>query len=171
MTDYAAAPSEPIVQGLLTLINNGVTPFFSGKGVSAVFRTPVAATPPGNALGDFTLVLDAGLPGDVGLDPAFGRSLIEVRGSALAVPAGSTSIDEKAINYATVVGAAPPVTPPTFPIGANAIRIILSAGGVPTDPFDADGDGVEIVLWRGYARDPNYQVQIIGPLYQPVQIL
>jgi hypothetical protein len=167
MADYAAAPSQPILQGLITIVAGA--PVFTGKGIATIFRTPATATPaPVGAVGDFTLVLEPGLPGDAGVDPAFARTMITTRGAGAS---GAATIDEKSILYATVQGVLPPVSPPLPGIGANAIRVILEAGGAPEDPSPPAAGGVEIIVWRGWARDPNFQVQIIGPLFQPTQVL
>jgi hypothetical protein len=82
MSDYASTgPLQPIVNLVLNPIVAG---FFVGQGVLSVVRTPGGAP-----AGDFTIVLDPGLPGDVGLDGAFGRVTITQRGT-LGTLAGGT---------------------------------------------------------------------------------
>lgn len=153
MTDYASAPAQPILQGLIS-VNADLSVNFEGMGVSAIARTVGGA-----AAGDFTLTLDPGVPGDVSIDQQFGRSLLTVRGSLLNAVPGATSIDGKALSYI------PNANPQ---IGSNKIRVVLTAAGAGTDPSDADGDGCEIVLWRGNAGIDAPNAQLFGPLYQPV---
>ncbi len=174
MSDYAAAPSEPIVQGLITIVEiMGVfTPEFSGRGVSSIIRTPAGAPLMGNAAGDYLLTLDEGLPGDVSLDLIFGRSFLTVRGSFSNAVHFSTSIDQKSISY--VANPSPGVyVPGSVPgLGSNVVRVVLAASstGLATDPIGTDGNGCEIVIWRGNAGPDNYSSNLIGPLFAPIVI-
>jgi hypothetical protein len=140
--DYAAAPSEPIVQGLITVGGSG--PAFLGRGISSIVRTPVGAPLFGSANGDYLLTLDVGLPGDVGLDPPFGRTLLTVRGAFSNAIHFSTTIDQKSVSY---------VPSAVFGVGSNVVRVVLavSSTGFATDPTGTDGSGCEIVIWRGAA--------------------
>lgn len=151
MTDYAAAPSEPIVQGLITVGELG--PAFSGRGISSIVRTPAGAPLFGNAHGDYLLTLDVGLPGDVSLDAGFGRSFLTIRGAFSNPIHFSTTIDEKAISYNSSPAPGVFVLGPTPGIGSNVVRVVLvaSSTGLATDPFGSDGSGCEIVIWRGAA--------------------
>jgi hypothetical protein len=153
MTNYAAAPVQPIVQGLLTFVNpdvpaDGVT--FSGRGILLTgLNAPVRS-----AAGSYTLTLDPGLPGDVAIDPPFARFMATIRG-AVGVP---TLITSKSVSYLT----SPPLS--ALAVGANQIQILLAdTAGALTD---FDGEGVEIILWRGDAGVELVNANLIGPLYQ-----
>jgi len=128
MTDYAAAPSQPIVQGLLTV--SGSTPTFTGKGVESVTRS---------ASGDFVLQLDPGLPGNAGeLDPDQARSMVTLRGGSGSPPV--TTITQTAVTYqdsGTADG------------GFDQVRVVFSIAGTATDPNGAAAGGAEIVVWKG----------------------
>src|SRR5271166_3629581 len=68
MTDYAAAPIQPIVEGVVTFPGGvGTAPFFDGKGVSAIVRDPATG-----GQGGYILTLDVGLPGNAGAVPFAG---------------------------------------------------------------------------------------------------
>lgn len=143
-SDVAAAPTQPIVQGLLTV--EGVTPSFYGRGVLGVVR---------NGAGDFTLTLDPGTPGCVGIDPDFARTMVTVRGVG-TLPC-TTTISEKNVTYP--LSATPGV-------GCNQVRIRLaSSANAGIDPTGADADGVEVIVWRGNAGPSNFSQQIVGPLF------
>jgi hypothetical protein len=153
MTDYAATPVQPIVQGLITLVDpdvpaDGIN--FFGKGI--LLTGPLA--PVRTAAGNYTLTLDPGLPGDVAIDPPFGRFLITIRGT-VGVP---TIIENKSIAY---------LTSPTLSataVGANQIQILLADSAGALSEFD--GEGVEIILWRADAGVELVNAQLIGPLFQ-----
>lgn len=148
--DYAAAPIQPIVQGLLTVSGAGVPPplgphipTFQGKGVSAVTRTVAGATIV------YTLLLDEGLPGNAGeLQPGptilgpqpDARTLINIRGSLTNAIPGGTSI------VATGVGYAEP-----GPDGGVTAILLVFTDDTPTavDPTDDVASGVEIIVWKG----------------------
>jgi hypothetical protein len=125
MTDYAAAPLQPICN----LVIDPLSPklFDLGQGVLSVVRTPAGAPLFGSASGDFLITLDPGLPGDVGLDGQFGRVTITQRGT-LGLLAGGTTITENAVSYPT------PTT----------VRVVFSVAGVGTDPATT-----EVLIWRG----------------------
>ncbi len=146
MTDYAAAPAQPIVQGLLRVFEIDSTPMLAFFGIGIVQTGPFK--PVYNGLGNYTLTLDPGLPGDVAIDPPFGRALLNVR----ALPGVPTAVVSKSIGYITSPAAN------ATAIGANQIQITLNE-----DPETA----LEIILWRGDAGVEPTNVNIIGPLFQP----
>lgn len=119
MTDYSTAPVQPIAN----LVINPLLPAFlvGGQGVLSVARTAGGA-----AAGDFTITLDPGLPGDVGLDGAFGRTTITQRGT-LGVLDGGTTITENAVSYPT----------------QTTVRVVFAALGVASDPAET-----EVLIWR-----------------------
>lgn len=119
MTDYASAPVQPITN----LVIDPLSPTFfdGGQGVLSVVRTVGGA-----AAGDFTITLDPGLPGDVGLDGRFGRTTITQRGT-LGALAGGTTITENAVSYPT----------------ETTVRVVFAVGGVATDPAET-----EVLIWR-----------------------
>ncbi len=143
MTDYAAAPSQPIVQGLLRVFTIDSTPMLAFYGIGIVLTGPNAPFYAGT--GTYILTLDPGLPGDVSIDPPFGRTLLNVR----ALAGTPTAVVSKSISY--LVSAVPGV-------GANKIQITLNA-----DPEVA----LEIVLWRADAGVELTNLNIIGPLFAP----
>lgn len=151
MTDYAAAPVQPIVQGLLTVrgIEGFVLSFF-GKGI--VQTGPFV--PQRVGAGNYILTLDPGLPGDVAIDPPFGRQLLNVR----ALMGTPTAVVSKSIAYITSPAAA------AARVGANQIQINLAnVGGTGMDPEV----GLEIILWRADAGVELTNLNIIGPLFAP----
>lgn len=145
MSDYAAAPSQVVLQGLIYIDSFG-DPQFYGRGVAGIFR--------GAFPGTFILELDPDLPGSVGIDPAMARSLLMVRGQQTGgLPV--TTIDQKAITYPS----SPPGAPP-----AIFVRVALTADGAGVDPSGVNGNGCEIVVWRGDAGAGGASVQIVGGL-------
>lgn len=151
MTDYAAAPIQPIVQGLLTVdIVGGVpVPTFQGKGVSAVTRTA------GGVQIVYELTLDEGLPGNAGelqpspidLGPPLvlgpqpdARTLINIRGSLTNVIPGGTSIVATGVTYA-VAGMDGGFT--------EVLLVFTDATPAAVDPTGAVASGVEIIVWKG----------------------
>jgi len=175
VSDYAAAPAQPIVQGLITIVTpqTGLPfPAFSGIGVSSIVRTPPGSPFSGNAAGDYLLMLDEGLPGDVALDLIFGRSFLTVRGSFTNVVHFGTSIDQKSISYVASTAPGVFVASPVPGIGSNVVRVVLTASstGLATDPVGSDGNGCEIVIWRGNAGPESYSTNLTGPLFAPVMI-
>jgi len=119
MTDYAAAPIQSIINGIISFV--GGAPVFTGRGISSIVRTPGGA-----AFGDFMLMLDFGLPGDVGLDPAFAKSMLTQRGTLGALP-GGTTITQQAVTYPSTA----------------TVRVVTSIAGVGTDP-----NALELAVWR-----------------------
>jgi hypothetical protein len=172
--DYAAAPSEPIVQGLITIvvIDTIPTPVFSGRGISSIIRTPPGVPLMGQAAGDYLLTLDEGLPGDVALDPIFGRSFLTVRGAPSNAIHFSTTIDQKSISYVANPAPGVYVPGPVPGLGSNVVRVVLTASSTaaPTDPTGTAGNGCEIVIWRGNAGPDDYSSNLIGPLFEPILI-
>jgi hypothetical protein len=123
MTNYAAAPIQPIVNGIITVDGESGIPGFVGRGISSIARTVGGA-----AFGDYTLILDQGLPGDVGLVSDFARTMLTQRSNPAAVLPGGTSITQQAITYPTTA----------------TLRIVISIASVGTDPDVA----LELVVWR-----------------------
>lgn len=144
--DYAAAPIQPIVQGLLTvaIVAGSPVPTFEGKGVSSVTRT-VAGT-------DivYTLILDEGLPGNAGeLQPGptilgpqpDARTLINIRGSLANAVHGGTSIVATGVTYAQ---------PSLADGGLTAVLLVFTdATPAAVDPMGTVASGVEIIIWKG----------------------
>jgi len=144
--DYAAAPIQPIVQGLLTVvIVDGVpTPSFAGKGVSAVTRTVTPTTI------IYMLFLDVGLPGNAGeLQPGptvlgpqpDARTLVNIRGSISNIVPGGTSIVATGVTYAV----------PSLVDGGDTAILLVFTNDTPVavDPMGAVASGVEIIVWKG----------------------
>lgn len=133
MSDYAAAPIQPIVQGLLTVDAVTNVPTFSGRGVSDVARV---------SAGVFDLTLDEGLIGNGGeIDPDKARSLVTVRGSATATPANATSITSVGVTYQT----------PGADGGMTVVRLVFTVDGTPrvaTDPNGVNAGGAEVVVFK-----------------------
>lgn len=119
MANYAAAPIQPIINGLITFTEVGI-PVFTGRGIFSIARTGGGA-----AHGDVTLLLDPGLPGDVGVDPLFAKTMLTSR--PLGGLAGGTTLTQLAVTYPTT----------------NTIRIVTSAASVGIDP-----NVLEIIVWR-----------------------
>jgi len=155
VTDYAAAPLQPIAHGVITIVSGN--PVFTGKGVAAIFR--------GAFPGTFLLVLGAvttpqnpSIVGTQGLDPNFARSFVTVRGQATGgLP--STTIDQKSIDYPTQLGA-----------NVSIVRVVLVAAGVSVDPSGVNGNGCEVIVWYGNAGMPTgYSATLVGPLFNKPQ--
>jgi len=156
MTDYAAAPIQPIVQGLLTVavVAGTPTPTFMGKGVSSVTRTVTPTVPPDII---YTLILDEGLPGNAGeLQPSQlivgppavlipqpdARTLINIRGSLLNSVIGGTSIVATGVTYAQPT--------PGGDGGFTAVLFVFTdTTPAAVDPMDPVASGVEIIIWKG----------------------
>ncbi len=153
--DYAAAPIQPIVQGLLTvaIVAGTPVPTFEGKGVSSVMRT-VAPTVPPDII--YTLILDVGLPGNAGElqpGPLLGtpplpgpqpdaRTLINIRGSAMNSVAGGTSIVATGVTYAQPT--------PGGDGGFTAVLLVFTdTTPAAVDPMGTVASGVEIIIWKG----------------------
>ena len=129
MTDYAAAPIQPIANLVLNPANlpvapgvlPGSSPLFQGRGVKSVGRTVSGA-----AAGDFTITLDPGLPGDIDLFTGAGYTLVTQRGTLGALP-GGTTITQVAVTYPTIF----------------TVRLVFSVASVGTDPTESD-----VIIWR-----------------------
>jgi len=174
MADYAAVPLQPIADALLT-INAAGNPVITGRGFSSVAR------PVGSPIGDFILTLDSGtgvsdigsgslvgepgfgfpdgFVGPNGLDPRFARVSVTMRGGTTAP--GTTTISTRIATFITTPGS-----------GALQIQITLrNTANAVTDPMgagvaNADGSGVEIMVWNGNAGPDNATAQLVGPLFQ-----
>jgi len=140
MADYAAAPIQPIVQGLVTTVAGPpIVSSFFGRGVRKITRV---AGPPIS----YRLVLDPGLPGNAGaLEPLVDtvpptppvapdpRTMIQLRSG----PTVTAQVVTYAASSILVDGVAPP------PDGSlNVVVITLIA----VTPVDAD---FEIITWVG----------------------
>jgi hypothetical protein len=141
VSDYAAAPAQPIVQGLVTVIPEGeISP-----GSASFFGIGALPTVLYNGPGDYTLTLDKGLPGDVAVTSSFGRVMLTIRATAPGTP---TVILGK--SHIFIVNAVPGV-------GADKIEILFAdLGG---DPADAS---FEIIVWRGDAGVELTNVKLVG---------
>src|SRR5271156_2202369 len=91
MSDYASAPVQPILQGVVST-DDGV-PFFYGRGCSDIVVTGTS----------YILTLDsgsvggsAGLAGVGGLDATFGRAVVTVRGT-------TSTVASKVVTYPTTL--------------------------------------------------------------------
>lgn len=164
MTDYAATPVQPIVEGLLTVSGasaaSPMVPTFTGKGVSKVTRVTVGL------FIYYVLTLDVGLPGNAGelastgraypanLVPGAGsgalpgtfvpvpdpRCTITIRGSSSNAVPGATGIESTGVTYIT----------PGPDGGMTQVQLcFLSGAGATVDPTDTFAAGVEIVIWKG----------------------
>jgi hypothetical protein len=136
MTDYAATPIQPILQGFVSTIG-GATTFF-GRGVEKISHV--------NGTGLYRLVLDAGLPGNAGaVEPTPGGS-----GSLPAAPDTRTMITRRTnpavtselVTYVASSLVADGVPPP--PDGSLNVVVVLFIG--PAEQADAD---FEIITWTG----------------------
>lgn len=153
MTDYAATPIQPFVQGIIQCAapaGGAVT--FQGRGVSAITR-------PNPALqGDYLLTLDEALPGtnavaDAAALPAGGvlpsvigdpRSMLTVRGGSGNPPV--TTITQQAVSYGNIVAGVFVAAAPGQQI--TVVRVVLSIAGLGTDPVGVPGSGCEVVCWK-----------------------
>jgi hypothetical protein len=166
MADYAAVPVQPIAHGLLT-INAGGAPVITGRGFASAARTA-------NPAGDFILAFDQGVGvadigsgpgftvgviGPNGLDPRFIRTSITMRGGTTAP--GLTTISSRIVTFIVTPGQ-----------GVVAVQITLrNTANVLTDPMgagvaNANGSGVEIIIWNGNAGPDNAAASLVGPLFQ-----
>ncbi len=166
MADYAAVPVQPVAQALLTIDAAG-NPQVTGRGFSTVVRA--TANP-----GDFLITMDEGVGaadvgsgpdftvgviGPNGLDPRFARVSLTMRGGT--TPPGTTTIQDRSASLTSTPGE-----------GATQIRVTLrNTGNTLTDPMgagvpNANGSGLEIMVWNGNAGPDNAQAQLVGPLFQ-----
>ena len=146
MTDYAAAPSQPILQGVVSLTTRGVdgnrfaSASFCGRGASGIFI---------DANQGIVIDFDEGLPGDVAVNPAFARTLITMRGIGMPPV---TTIVEKSVTYVQ--------NPDTQAFEAVRVQLGAGVGGIPTlltpTPF------FEIIVQRGDAGVELANVNIVG---------
>lgn len=150
MPDYAAAPIQPIVEGLVTYPGGaGTQPFFDGKGVSSITRGV-------SALGDFILTLDVGLPGNAGAVPFTSPPV-----SPPVQPAFAPDPDVRTL--VTPLGAGVPPKSGVFTIGVSYIPSGLTGVGAPQIeivtttaalvPIDPKA-GFQIIVWRGLGGGP-----------------
>lgn len=179
MADYAAVPLQPIADALLT-INAAGNPVITGRGFSSVAR------PAGSPIGDFVLTFDEGIGvsdigsgntsivdgspvpgfgytdgrvGPNGIDPRFARVNVTMRGGTTAP--GTTTISSRIATFITTPGSGALQLEITLRNTANAVTDPMGAG-VP----NADGSGVEIMVWNGNAGPDNAAAQLVGPLFQ-----
>jgi hypothetical protein len=143
MTDYAAATSQPILQGVVSVTTRGAdgnvfaSASFCGRGASRI-----SIDPNGGIVIDF----DEGLPGDVAVNPQFARALITMRG--IGTPP-VTGITEKSVTYVQ--------NPDTSAFEAVRVQLngIIPALLSPTPFF-------EIIVQRGDAGVEPANVNLIG---------
>lgn len=146
MSDFQAAPLQPIAQCLFTV--TGIVPaLVDSVGFSAITR--VAGPPIA-----FLLTLDRGLIGNAGeIDPTKARVSVTLRGSPTATPVGSTQITGVGVSYVT-----PPAVPGPGDAGETQIQLVFSVGGAGVDPNGVNASAVEVVVWK------NPVVLTNGPL-------
>jgi hypothetical protein len=150
MNDYAAAPAQPILQGLvvsniappprvqtegLKFLPPGYVPSFYGRGCSDVTA---------DATG-IILTLDAGLPGDVALTESFARTMVTVR----AVPPLLATIN------ITI----------SYPDEEHVKVSLTDSLGFPIFPR-----AFEIIVWRGDAGVEPANVNIVGGVPPVIQL-
>jgi hypothetical protein len=142
MSDYAASPVQPILQGLVTVIPQEVgLPLvsFYGRGCKAVVAdvTGVLLTLDGGIAGTPG---NAGLPGVGGLDTPYARALVTLRGTA-------TTIQNKIVTYptqGTVHVAFLDVTPATV---YQTFEIVVWRGDAGVEPTTANLVGFPSVIF------------------------
>jgi hypothetical protein len=105
MTDYAAAPVQPIAQCLYDPATNTI---LDGNGFSLGVVHASA--------GSFLFTFDLGLPGGGALDPNKGRTVITTRGDPTT---GLSNIDDVGVSYPQ----------------KNQVLVGTSTAGTPTDPL------------------------------------
>ena len=145
MPDYAAAPIQPIVEGIVTFPGGvGTKPVFDGKGVLQVQRV-------GAPFGEYLFFLDPGLPGNAGAVPAVPEPPLlappdpDVRTMITPFGVGSPPLSGiSSIGVEYVASLQPGV-------GATSIVVRLqNIAFVPTDPVN----GFQIIVWRGLGGGP-----------------
>src|SRR5271163_1321556 len=164
MADYAAVFAQPVAQALL-LIDAAGDPFLAGNGFSSVVRDP--------ATGGFILTLQegtgvadvgsgegltVGIIGPNGLDPACARVAMTMRGGT--TPPGVTTINNLSATFITTPGS-----------GGTQMRVITAIIDAPMDPMgpggpNANGGGLEIVVWNGCGAESAAPAALVGPLFQ-----
>jgi hypothetical protein len=140
MTDYAAAPVQPILQGLVTT-TGGVTRFF-GRGVEAISHV--------SGSGLYRLVLEAGLPGNAGaVEPTPEGALLPAAPDTRTMITRRTNpnITSELVTYVQSSLVADGVPPP--PDGSLNVVVVLFIG--PPEQADAD---FEIITWTGVGSSP-----------------
>jgi len=166
MADYAAVPVQMVAQGLITIDAAG-NPVVTGRGFSDIAR---GAPPAGNFILTFdqgTGVMDvgsgpgeaSGIIGPLALDPRFARIAMQMRSGTTAP--GTTTLSPRSATFITTPGE-----------GAAQIQVVVvDPTDTPTDPMgagapNANGGGLEIVVWYGNAGPDDAQQQFVGPLFQ-----
>jgi hypothetical protein len=151
MPDYAAAPIQPIVEGLVTFPGGvGTQPFFDGKGVSSIVRDPATG-----GQGGYILTLDVGLPGNAGAVP-FAASPLEP-----PLPVFAPDPDVRTLVIPLGVGIPPLsgiasigvsyISSALTGVGAPQIEVVLTnAVFIPHDPKG----GFQIIVWIGIGGGP-----------------
>lgn len=150
MPDYAAAPVQPLVQGLVTIVP-GVPPtlVFDGKGIieTGVFR------PHYTSAGRYILFFDPGLPGNAGAVEA----IPELPLVAPADPNVRTSIMPIGVGVPPVSGIFAIgvfyLASLAVGVGVTGINIVMTTGPVFT-PVDPSGGAFEITVWKGLGGGP-----------------
>lgn len=140
MTDYAAAPVQPILQGLVTS-GGGLTHFF-GRGVEKI--THVSGS------GLYRLVLDAGLPGNAGAiepTPEGASSPAAPDTRTMITRRTNPNITSELVTYVASSVVTDGVPPP--PDGSLNVVVVLFIG--PPEQADAD---FEIITWTGVGSSP-----------------
>ncbi len=105
MTDYAAAPVQPIAQCLYDPATNTI---LDGTGFSPAVVHALA--------GSFLFTFDLGLPGGVALDPKKARTFVSTRGDPVT---GFSNIDDIGVSYPQ----------------KNQVLVGTAEAGAPTDPL------------------------------------
>lgn len=142
MPDFAAAPLQPIVSGLVTFAAGAWG--FSGKGCLPIVGHVGA--------GIFLLGLDQGLIGNAGAVqglpvqvPGFPADLTpdpDVRSVVMVRGPFPTGIFNIAVRY---------ITSPFAGVGAPAVQVLFAnAGNVLTDP---PVGGFDLIVWKGLGGD------------------
>lgn len=155
MSDFAAAPLQPVAQALLRIVA-GVPTIVSGRGfLPAVARIGGAGgfrldfdrnTPPPDPV-------SIGLPGDIAVDPNHLRSHVTARAVAGAPP--TTTLVGASASFVATPGS-----------GATSLVVTTSTPAGPADPSGIVADGIEILAWRGNAGPDDANQQLVGPLFQ-----
>ena len=177
MADYAATPLQVLAQGFITIdaagdpvvtgrgfgtIERGVSPlgdfiltFDEGSIAMDISSGPIVNQPGGNGLPD-------GRVGPNGLDPTKARIAMTMRGGTTAP--GLTTLSPRSVQITTTGS------------GATTIEVVVvNDVDAPTDPMghgapNADGGGIEIIIWYGGAAPDDVTQQVVGPLFQPAMV-
>lgn len=173
MSDYAAAPMQVIAEALL-IIDAAGDPQLVGHGFSSVVRVlpgpgrflltfSEGVVPPdigsGGLVGRPGFGYTDGRVGPNGIDPTKVRVALTMR-SGTTAPGTTTIADLNAQIAAS-------------PQGTQLEIALATALDAPTDPMgagapNADGGGLEIVVFYGNATADSFSQQLVGPGYQPV---